>query len=93
MEGVRYRQYELQLEPGSKLFLYTDGVPEANDADNRLFGTERMLSALNGDPDAAPEQILKNVRGAVDAFVKDAEQFDDLTMLCMEYHGKEEEGD
>ena len=89
MEGVRYRQYELQLEPGSKLFLYTDGVPEATDADNRLLGTERMLTALNADPDAAPEQILKNVRGAVDDFVKDAEQFDDLTMLCMEYRGKE----
>ncbi len=93
MDGMVYREYELQLEPGSKLFLYTDGVPEANDADNRLFGTERMLGALNGDPDAVPEQILKNVRGAADAFVKDAEQFDDLTMLCMEYRGKEEEGD
>ena len=93
MDGMVYREYELQLEPGSKLFLYTDGVPEANDADNRLFGMERMLAALNADPDAAPEQILKNVRGAVDDFVKDAEQFDDLTMLCMEYRGKEQEGD
>ena len=93
MDGMVYREYELQLEPGSKLFLYTDGVPEANDADNRLFGMERMLAALNTDPDAVPEQILKNVRGAVDDFVKDAEQFDDLTMLCMEYRGQEKEGD
>ena len=92
MDGMVYREYELQLEPGSKLFLYTDGVPEANDADNRLFGMERMLAALNTDPDAVPEQILKNVRGAVDDFVKDAEQFDDLTMLCMEYRGQEQEG-
>ena len=92
MDGMVYREYELQLEPGSKLFLYTDGVPEANDADNRLFGMERMLAALNADPDAVPEQILKNVRGAVDDFVKDAEQFDDLTMLCMEYRGQEQEG-
>ena len=84
MEGVRYRQYELQLEPGSKLFLYTDGVPEATDADNALFGTDRMLEALNADPDAEPAQLLKNVRSAVDGFVKDAEQFDDLTMLCVE---------
>ena len=53
-----------------------------------FFGTERMLTALNADPDAAPEQILKNIRIAVDDFVKDAEQFDDLTMLCMEYKGK-----
>ena len=89
MEGVKYREYELRLEPGSRLFVYTDGVPEATDADKQLFGTERMLDALNECPDAAPEQILKNVRASVDAFVKDAEQFDDLTMLCVEYKGGE----
>ena len=87
MAGVRYRQYELMLEPGSKLFLYTDGVPEANDAERSLFGMERTVAALNQDPDAEPQQILKNVRRSVDAFVKDAEQFDDLTMLCLEYKG------
>ena len=76
------------MTPGSKLFLYTDGVPEATDANKELFGTERMLSALNAQPDASPEQTLQNVRAAVDAFVKDAEQFDDLTMLCVEYRGK-----
>jgi sigma-B regulation protein RsbU (phosphoserine phosphatase) len=65
----------------------TDGVPEATDANKELFGTERMLEALNKNPDAAPEEILRNVRAAVDAFVKDAEQFDDLTMLCVEYRG------
>ena len=88
MEGVKYKEYELALEPGDKLFLYTDGVPEATDAEQVMFGTDRMLTALNAAPDAAPEQILRNVRGAVDGFVKDAEQFDDLTMLCMEYKGK-----
>ncbi len=87
MEGVRYREYELHLEPGTKLFVYTDGVPEATDAKQKLFGTQRMLDALNADPDAAPQQVLKNVRNAVDAFVQDAEQFDDLTMLCIEYKG------
>ncbi len=87
MEGSRYREYEIQLEPGSKLFVYTDGVPEANNADLELFGTERMVDALNQDRDAAPMDILKNVRRAVDDFVMDAEQFDDLTMLCMEYRG------
>ncbi len=89
MEGVRYRQYEVQLEPGSKLFVYTDGVPEATDANKELFGAERMLEALNRNPDASPMEILHTVRAAVDAFVLDAEQFDDLTMLCMEYKGKE----
>lgn len=87
MEDVRYREYELKLEPGSKLFVYTDGVPEATSAEKELFGCERMLEALNGDPDAAPAGILANVRRAVDGFVKDAEQFDDLTMLCLEYKG------
>ena len=87
MEGVRYRQYELQMTPGSRLFLYTDGVPEATDANKELFGIDRMLAALNEDPDATPEAILKGVRSRVDGFVGSAEQFDDLTMLCVEYKG------
>ncbi len=87
VEGIKYRQYELRMEPGSRLFLYTDGVPEATNAEKKLFGTERMLTALNSAPENTPEMILKNVRGAVDSFVGDAEQFDDLTMLCLEYMG------
>ena len=89
MEGAKYKEYELFLKPGSKLFLYTDGVPEATNAQNELFGADRMVTALNEDLSAAPEQILKNVRASVDEFVKDAEQFDDLTMLCLEYKGKQ----
>ncbi|MBQ9251129.1 MAG: PP2C family protein-serine/threonine phosphatase [Clostridia bacterium] len=87
MEGVKYREYEIQLEPGAKLFVYTDGVPEATNAEKELFGTDRMMDALNAKPDAAPQEVLKNVRAHVDGFVKDAEQFDDLTMLCLEYKG------
>ena len=87
LEGARYREYELKLEPGAKLFVYTDGVPEATNAGNELFGTERMLTALNEAQDAGPQEVLSAVRRAVDGFVKDAEQFDDLTMLCMEYKG------
>ena len=93
MDGAKYREYELSLHPGEKIFLYTDGVPEATDAENRLFGTERMLAALNEDADGTPEQILKNVRRHVDAFVRDAEQFDDLTMLCLDYRGNGKKGD
>ena len=89
MEGIKYKEYELQLDPGDKLFVYTDGVLEARGAGKEQFGTERLLAALNGNRDADPEQTLKNVRGAVDGFVKDAEQFDDITMLCLEYRGKE----
>jgi len=89
MEGMRYKEYELQLTPGSRLFLYTDGVPESTDEHMEMFGTDRMLAALNIAPDADPKTILKNVREAVDSFVKEAEQFDDLTMLCVEYRGKD----
>ena len=89
MEGMKYKEYELTLRPGTKLFVYTDGVPEATNADKELFGTERMLAALNQDTAAGPETALRNVRRAVDDFVQEAEQFDDLTMLCMEYRKPE----
>lgn len=85
MSGIEYKEYELTLQPGSKLFLYTDGVPEAENAEEELFGNERMLQALNEKPDADTKDTLLNVRKVVDDFVKDAEQFDDLTMLCLEY--------
>jgi sigma-B regulation protein RsbU (phosphoserine phosphatase) len=62
-------------------------VPEASDADQELFGTERMVDALNAGRDGTPQEILKTIRQAVDGFVKDAEQFDDLTMMCLEYKG------
>lgn len=87
MDGARYKEYELQLTPGSKLFLYTDGVPEATSGDKELFGTERMLEALNASPDVSPKETLEGMRKAVDGFVLDAEQFDDLTMVCLEYTG------
>jgi sigma-B regulation protein RsbU (phosphoserine phosphatase) len=89
MEGVKYKEYELMLSRGSKLFLYTDGVPEAANAQNEMFGIDRMLAALNVEPSASPEMTLRHVREAVDGFVLDAEQFDDLTMLCLEYKGED----
>jgi sigma-B regulation protein RsbU (phosphoserine phosphatase) len=85
MEGIKYKEYEIQLEHGDKLFVYTDGVPEATNADVKMFGPDRMLQALNKDMNAGPEQILANVRDAVSKFVGDAEQFDDLTMMCVEF--------
>ena len=93
MEGVRYREYTLQLEPGDRLFVYTDGVPEAADASEEMFGTDRMIRALNSCGGKSPEEILGAVRSAVDAFAGDAEQFDDLTMMCLEYRGPEETGE
>ena len=87
MDGVQYTEYEIDMKPGDKLFLYTDGIPEATDKDEKMFGTQRMLDALNKDPGADPRQILENVREDVDDFVMGAEQFDDMTMLCLEYKG------
>ena len=87
LADVCYREYELQLEKGDKLFLYTDGVTEATDEKGELFGTERMLGALNACADSSPREILTGVKDAVDAFVGDAEQFDDMTMLCLTYKG------
>ncbi|MDO5107278.1 MAG: PP2C family protein-serine/threonine phosphatase [Coriobacteriaceae bacterium] len=87
MEGVPYREYELKLEPGSKLFVFTDGVPEATDCDDVLFGFDRMLRALTSAQDDSPREILAAVRRDVDDFVGNIEQFDDLTMLCIEYKG------
>ncbi len=87
MPGIRYKEYELQMSPGAKLFLYTDGLPEATDAEGNMFGNERMIAALNRDPDAPPALVLQNISSEVDGFVKSAEQFDDLTMLCLEYVG------
>ena len=87
MEGMKYKEYEIQLSPGDKLFVYTDGVPEANDPDGNMFEVKRMIDALNEDPDASPAQILGAVRGQINIFVREAEQFDDLTMLCLEYKG------
>ena len=87
MKGVHYKAYDLYLSPGDKLFVYTDGVPEAVDVNGKMFGTERMVSALNTCADESPETILKRVRSAVDEFVGEAEQFDDLTMMCLEYLG------
>ncbi len=87
MERARYKEYELQLEKGDKLFVYTDGVPEATNAGEELFGTERMIDALNRYAGLSPKEILDGVKSAVDGFVGEAEQFDDLTMLCLEYNG------
>ena len=87
ISGLGFKDYELSLRPGAKLMVYTDGVPEAQNGENELFGTDKMLAALNEEPGAAPQKLLQNVCGAVDAFVGEAEQFDDLTMLCVEYKG------
>ena len=87
MENLKFGEYEVQMNPGDKIFVYTDGVPESADRDFNLYGTDRMIDALNIDPDVCTKDVLKNVRQSIADFVKDAEQFDDLTMMCVEYKG------
>ena len=87
LDGLRFRQHAFELHPGDSLFVYTDGVTEATNARNELFGTDRLLAALNRDPDAAPRQLLSNVREGINSFVGTAPQFDDITMLAFHYSG------
>ena len=87
MEDLRYREGSLQLMPGDRIFLYTDGVTEATDGANQLYGSERLHRVLNANLDAGPETLLPAVKADVDQFVGDAPQFDDITMLCLAYRG------
>ncbi len=87
MDGIIYKEYELTLEPGAKLFLYTDGVPEAVDRSEKMFGMERLVNALNEYAEESPKEILLGVKKSVEGFVQDADQFDDLTMVCLSYLG------
>ena len=87
MRKMKFREHEFELFPGDSLFVYTDGVAEATDSNNELFGAQRTLDALNKNPDAEPQEVLKNVMDGINAFVKDAEQFDDITMLSFVYYG------
>ena len=87
MENTRYIDYTLQLTPGTILFVYTDGVTEATNSTETLFGTKRMLTALRFAQTDTPEDIVSTVDTAVQTFVGSAPQFDDLTMLCIKWNG------
>ena len=82
-----YVDQELVLEPGDVLFEYTDGVPEATNAKDELFGDERLLAAMNDTDSSDPEELLAHLHRALDAFVQNAPQFDDITMLAVRYNG------
>ncbi len=85
--GIKYHDYEIQLEPGDMLFLYTDGVPEATRADLELFGKDRMVRALNESRDGTLKELFTDMKKAVDDFIGGAPQFGDLTMLAVRYLG------
>lgn len=88
-EEYRYRDKTIQLRPGDAIFQYTDGVTEAMPANHELFGEERLLDAMNSAPSTQPEDLLAYVRARIDEFVKGAAQFDDITMLGLQYKGRE----
>ena len=81
---------ELQLQPGDKIYLYTDGVTEATNLQQELYGEERLLQVLNRYADADPRTVCEAVKADVDVFVGEAEQFDDITMLCITYLGEQQ---
>lgn len=84
MENVKYQEYELALHAGDILFLYTDGVAEATDGNNQLYGTNRMLKALNRKPDASSKELLLALGADMERFVGEAMQFDDITMMALQ---------
>lgn len=90
MEGMKFREHSFELHSGDSLYVYTDGVPEATNVYDELFGTDRMLAALNEKPDSSAKELLDRVKKRIDAFVGNASQFDDITMLCLNYFGEGE---
>ena len=89
MEGVRYRASELTLCPGDRLFLYTDGVPEATNEENKLYGEDRLLAFMNENASAEATEFLPALKASIDEFVGEAPQFDDITMLMLDYKPKQ----
>lgn len=89
IEGIPFKEHEFELGPGDTLFVYTDGVTEATNTEEELFGEDRMIEALNANTDEGAAGMLPAVKEAIDVFVGDAPQFDDITMLIFEYKGAE----
>ena len=89
IDGFRYRVNELQLNPGDRLFLYTDGVPEATNAQSELYGEERLLDFMNRNSTVPAIELLPALKADIDAFVGEAPQFDDITMLMFDYRPTE----
>ena len=85
MEGIRYQCGSMQLSPGDRLFQYTDGVTEATDKDGKLYGMCRLGEVLGQNASLPPTELLVKIKEDIDTFVGDAPQFDDITMLCLEY--------
>ena len=88
MENMKYQYGSIRLAPGDKIFQYTDGVTEATNREKELYGMVRLGNVLKRNTEKSPEELLSVVREDIDAFVGSAPQFDDITMLCVEYRKK-----
>ena len=88
MEGIRYRSTELNLCPGDRIFLYTDGVTEATNAKNELYGENRLLEFMNMNSAMEAKEFLPALKTNIDEFVGESPQFDDITMLMFDYKPK-----
>ena len=90
MKGWKYDEYELLMEPGASLFLYTDGLSETINPQEKMFGTDRILEQLNTNPNCSTEETLTGMKEAVDKYIDGKEPLDDLTMMSFAYHGPTE---
>lgn len=87
IEGMKYESHDFTLLPGDSIFIYTDGVTEAENSSEEMFGEDRLLAGLNRECEGDPEKCILDVKQAIDEFTGDAEQFDDITMLGIRYNG------
>ena len=91
LPGIRFREHEFELHPGDRVFVYTDGVPEAINEKEEDYGPDRMLAALNScPPDTPMDETLRLVREDLDRFAGQMPQFDDVTMMAIDYKGPTE---
>ncbi|MBO7345574.1 MAG: SpoIIE family protein phosphatase [Clostridia bacterium] len=91
LDGVKYRAGEIMLSKGDRLFLYTDGVTEATDVENKLYGEDRLLEFMNKNLSLGATKLLPKLKKSIDKFVGEAPQFDDITMLIFDYKFKKGE--
>ena len=89
MEGIQYKLQEFDLQKGDRFFLYTDGVTEATNPDKQLYGEDRLQEFLNAHQEDALQEVLERLKADIDAFAGEAEQFDDITMVTLQYKGSD----
>ena len=92
MEGIKYNEHEINLNAGDMVFLYTDGVTEANDNYNGFYGQNRLKETINENKNKKLNDIINEITKDIDKFCNNSEQYDDITMLIIKYNGWVENG-